>query len=83
MKVFAILAGVLCTISFVPQLLSIYRGKVKLSREFLFIYFLGVINWGLFGITMTPPNIPLVVISGIQTAFVALILLKLSRHEQP
>ena len=81
MKVFAILAGVLCTVSFIPQLLSIYGGKVKLSRAFLFIYFLGVINWGLFGITMTPPNIPLVFISGIQAAFVAILLIQLSSHE--
>ena len=72
--------------SFVPQSLSIHIGKFKLSRlsrPSLFIYFLGFINWGLFGITMTPPNIPLVVISGILAAFIALILIKLSRHEQP
>jgi len=82
MIVFAIAAGTLCTISFIPQLLSQFKGRDKLSRLFLVIYLIGVINWGLFGITMPQPNIPLVAISAIQVVFVTIILIKLGIHER-
>lgn len=82
MDIFAILAGSLCTLSLIPQLVCAQRGNFQISKVFLIMYLMGVINWGLFGFTLTPINYPLLSISVLQAIFTLLILVKLvKRHE--
>jgi uncharacterized protein with PQ loop repeat len=76
MDIFAIIAGSLCTISFIPQLLRVLKKIYTLSPAFLLMYCLGVINWGLFGLTMSPIGWPLVTISFLQMLFVLVIYIK-------
>jgi uncharacterized protein with PQ loop repeat len=81
MDIFALLAGSLCTLSLIPQLVCAQRGIFQISKVFLIMYLVGVINWGLFGFTLTPINYPLLSISVLQAIFTFLILVKLvKRH---
>lgn len=69
--IFSFLAGFLCTISFIPQLLS---KSEKINTHFLIIYGSGVICWGLFGLYLS--NLFLILISLIQLIFVGIIYAK-------
>ena len=82
MKIFAILAGLLCTVSFVAQIIKFKRDKTaSISKLFLFIYGIGVINWGLLGLSLSPMHMPLVLISFLQLAFVMFIIYSLRSFE--
>jgi hypothetical protein len=76
MDIFAVIAGSLCTLSFITQLIRALNSNFQLSHTFLITYFIGVINWGLFAISTLPINWLLLLISVLQATFVGIILLK-------
>jgi uncharacterized protein with PQ loop repeat len=74
MEIFAAFAGLLCTVSFIPQILSVLRGNFHISWAFLWIYACGVLNWAIFSLTDTVTNWPLFAISALQLFFVSFII---------
>jgi uncharacterized protein with PQ loop repeat len=79
MEIFAVFAGLLCTLSFIPQILSVLRGRPDISCVFLWIYACGVLNWALFALTEAAVNWPLFAISALQLFFVLFIIVAIKK----
>jgi MtN3 and saliva related transmembrane protein len=86
--VLGLLAGVLTTIAFVPQVLKIYRTKSgkDISRGMMLIFSLGVLLWLVYGIVIG--SMPLILANAFTLVLsVAIVVLKIhysrpKRHDR-